>query len=396
MHPAHVLAAPTHPDPYPYYAALVAGPALVFAPELGLWIAARAEVVAEVLGNPCCKVRPVAEPVPPAIAGSAAGTLFGQWLRMQDGSAHTGPKRALQRALAAVPVSQVQETTCACALDVVHAAPSAQLADTLQRWTHVLPCTVVARLLGFDKAIAAQLVGWMADFVACVSPLATPAQLAQASRAGQALRDTVRAGLLAGSPSADNLLYGVLREAAAVGWDDIDAICANLVGLLSQTYEATAGLVGNSIVALRRQPGRVEMLHASPAQWAAWVQEVARHDPPVQNTRRYVAEPTSVAGIALQPGDTVVVVLAAASRDPAVHARPHEFDMQRTSAPIYGFGTGAHACPGQAWAYAIVATALQTLLQRQPHLATSPLAWRYRASLNGRIPQFFAPIEEAP
>ncbi|MEO5793915.1 MAG: cytochrome P450 [Rhodoferax sp.] len=395
MHPAHVFAAPTHTDPYPYYAALVAGPALVFAPELGVWIAARADVVAEVLGNPCCKVRPVAEPVPPAIVGTVAGTLFGQWLRMQDGSAHTGPKRALQRALAAVPVPQVQETTRACAMDVVHAAPHGLLVDMLQHWTHVLPCTVVARLLGFDKEVAAQLVGWMADFVACVSPLSTPAQLAQASCAGQALRDTVRAAVLAASPSADNLLYGVLREAAAVGWDDIEAICANLVGLLSQTFDATAGLVGNSIVALRRQPGRVEMLHASPAQWAAWVQELSRHDPPVQNTRRYVAEPTTVAGIALQPGDTIVVVLAAASRDPAVHARPHAFDIGRTPDPIYGFGTGAHACPGQAWAYAIVATALQELLQRQPHLATAPLAWRYRPSLNGRIPQFFTPTEEA-
>ena len=148
--------------------------------------------------------------------------------------------------------------------------------------------------------------------------------------------------------------------------------------------------IGNSIVALQAQPGLWHALRAAPERVAALVREASRFDAAVQNTRRFVAEPTRVAGVQLAAGDTILLLLAAANRDPALHARPDAFELDRADYRNYGFGHGLHACPGQALACCIATVAVQALL---PCLDSRPLTWHYRPSLNARIPVFSIPKE---
>src|SRR5262245_24913259 len=83
--PEDLLLAAAHPDPYPYYAALLAERPMYRDEALGLWIALGADAVTAVFGSPLCRVRPPAEPVPGTIAGSRAGDVFGNLARMNDG-----------------------------------------------------------------------------------------------------------------------------------------------------------------------------------------------------------------------------------------------------------------------------------------------------------------------
>ena len=62
--PPDPIAAVTHPDPYPFYAGLVAQRPLYRDDALGLWVAASAGAVTAVLASDLCRVRPPAEPVP--------------------------------------------------------------------------------------------------------------------------------------------------------------------------------------------------------------------------------------------------------------------------------------------------------------------------------------------
>src|SRR4051812_12848621 len=101
----------SHPDPYPSYRQLLAGPALWFDPAAGLWVASRAAVVREVMDHPDCHVRPASAPVPPAIAGTSAGALFGALMRMNEGDAHLCPRRIAQPALATVDPALVAHST---------------------------------------------------------------------------------------------------------------------------------------------------------------------------------------------------------------------------------------------------------------------------------------------
>src|SRR5579862_5414553 len=99
--PASPLDAATHPDPYPYYAQLVAEKPLHRDTASGLWVAADAAAVSAVLTSELCRVRPPAEPVPIALLGSPAGDIFGRLVRMTDGPGRCPVKRAIAATLAA-------------------------------------------------------------------------------------------------------------------------------------------------------------------------------------------------------------------------------------------------------------------------------------------------------
>ncbi|WP_431096187.1 cytochrome P450 [Polaromonas aquatica] len=384
MHPEHILAAPSHPNPYPYYAALVAGPPLVFDAPRKLWVAASAAAVNAVLGNPACRVRPAAEPVPQAIVGSAAGEVFGQLVRMNDGIRHDAPKLALQRFLAALDLDRVGARTRLIAAKAM--GDEALRGAALSQWVFDVPVMAVADALGFAEAELPRVAGWTRDFVACLSPLSTPEQLAAAGDAAAALLARFSA-LVQADASPGSAVARIQQEAHEAGWHDVAALLANLVGLLSQTCEATAGLVGNSLVALATQAGLAETVGHDQERFLQMVNEISRHDPSIHNTRRFVAEATEVAGVSLQAGDVVLVVLAAAGRDPLCNPQPERFVLDRADRHVPGFGRGAHQCPGQALACNVAAAAVRALLESGMRLP-APASWHYRPSMNARIPVF--------
>ncbi len=383
--PADALQAVVHPCPWPYYRSLVNGPELLYDERLRLWVAAGAAAVSRVLEHPAMRVRPLAEPVPGTLAGAAAGEIFARLMRMNEGRPHTAPKAVLQRVLASTDKSHIR----ARALAVAASVPlDAGRAACLNRWAFQVPVSVTADLLGFPAAEQPQVTAWVADFVACLSPLSTPAQLAAASVAAQELLERFRR-LVSDCAAGQGSIVGLVQaEAAAAGWDDAGAILANLVGLLSQTYEATAGLVGNSIVALATHAGLQREVAGSPELVAHMVEEVGRHDPPTHNTRRFAAQDLTLCGQELSAGDAVLLVLAAANRDPQLNPDPDEFRLHRTQRRTLGFGHGRHACPGQHLAQAIAASAIEVLLAARPALEAGKIAWTYRPSANGHLPVF--------
>ena len=379
--PADPVAAVTHADPYPYYAALRDGPPLAWNEKLRLWVASRADVIEEVLlAHGALRVRPPAEPVPRAIVGSAAGEVFGHLVRMNDGVAHQAHRPALQRALAGLDLNAVHAAALQIALRVPQQQP---LSDTL----FSMPVQAVAHLLGFADDALPQVDRWIRDFVACLSPLSTPEQLQRASAAAGELMTRFEVLVAGKSPRHGTLLAAVLAESAGDATLS-RSLLANVAGLLSQTCDATAGLVGNSLIALMREPSLRTSTRTRDGLQAI-VEETARHDPSVHNTRRFAAEAVTIAGTPLASGDTVLVLLASANRDPAFNPDPDSFMLVRARRRMLGFGHGMHACPGQALACTLAAAGLDALLRRAPDLDAQRLrGWSYRPSVNGRIPVF--------
>jgi hypothetical protein len=66
------------------------------------------------------------------------------------------------------------------------------------------------------------------------------------------------------------------REMTRVDHGDRDVVAANGVGFMSQAYEATAGPIGNTLVALGRHPEARAASGADRGQLKAVVQEVVR------------------------------------------------------------------------------------------------------------------------
>src|SRR5262249_24587931 len=246
MFPQDPITAVTHADPYAYYADLVARKPLYYDDKLRLWVASSAVAVATVLTNHLCKARPANEPVPKSLLGSPAAEIFRHLVRMNDGERHCPFKQAVSAALASIDAARAAQQSENWARGLLEEGGSKRLS----RFTFHLPGYVVGSLLGVPEGRLHQTALWMNDFARCVAPSSSPEQIELGKTAAGHLLETFRALL----SREEGLLSALAREAKRVGRDETDAIVANGIGFLSQPYEATAGLIGNTLPPLGPRP----------------------------------------------------------------------------------------------------------------------------------------------
>lgn len=298
-------------------------------------------------------------------------------------------KEAVSTALRAIDAEQVAaESDIAARLLIDELKPQAH-PTRLTDFAFQMPVYVVASLLGIPRAHLQQTALWVSEFVRCLAPASSPEQIEQGKRAAGHLLTMVDALLDAHEAApAPGLVSILARESQRVGYASREAIVANSVGFLSQTYEATAGLIGNVLLALARHQEVYEAVFAQPDRLRLVIQEVLRYDSPVQNTRRYLSADGVVAGEEMHEGDTVLVVLAAANRDPAANPDPERFDIYRKTRRIFTFGAGIHGCPGESIATMIARAGVERLMATGADVPRLTRTISYRPSGNVRIPLF--------
>jgi cytochrome P450 len=150
-------------------------------------------------------------------------------------------------------------------------------------------------------------------------------------------------------------------------------------------HETTTNLIANGMLALFRHPEQLDRVWAGSGHDVnVAVEELLRYDSPAQIISRAVIRPTSIGGVELAEGDSVVAVLGAANRDPEVFKEPDELDVRRLPNPHLAFGQGIHFCLGAALSRREAVIALPALLERFPSLALAgEPAWRPTAVLRG-------------
>jgi cytochrome P450 len=385
------ISAATAADPYPYYAGLVVAQPLYFDHALRMWVASSADAVTAVLQHSHCRVRPAAEPVPVALLGSAAAEIFRHLVRMNDGAGHCPFKQAVSGTLDAFSAELVAEHGDQAARALFQQCDLASDPRRLTEFSFQLPVHVVARWLGMPAEDLPQIAIWIDAFVRGIAPGATAARLTPGIQAAQHLIDLFQLHLVKHPDQQADGSSGLAllaRQARLIGCTDHAPVIANAIGFIMQAYEATAGLIGNALISLQRQPTLRAQVLADPALLARFILEVLRLDPPIQNTRRYLVADTQIAGQQLRTGDAILLLLAAANRDPAANPDPALCDLQRTNRSNFSFGTGPHACPGAAIAAGIAQAGLKKLLASG--LAYDQLVDTvpYRPSFNTRIPDW--------
>ncbi|WP_413101624.1 cytochrome P450 family protein [Streptomyces sp. Inha503] len=159
--------------------------------------------------------------------------------------------------------------------------------------------------------------------------------------------------------------------------------------LLFAGFETTVNLIGNGVYALLRHPEQRALMQRALEEGderllAAGVEELLRYDGPVEiATWRFATEPVTLAGQRIAEGEPVLVVLAAADRDPERFAEPDVLDLTRRDNQHLGYGHGIHYCLGAPLARLEAQTAIATLLRRLPglRLAEDPDDLRWRGGL---------------
>ncbi|MGH3310334.1 MAG: cytochrome P450 family protein [Streptomyces sp.] len=189
----------------------------------------------------------------------------------------------------------------------------------------------------------------------------------------------------------EDLISGLIRASDHGEHLSADEAAAMAFILLFAGFETTVNLIGNGTYALLNHPGQRDRLRRAVAAdggdeglLATAVEELLRYDGPVElATWRFATEPLVLGGARIAEGEPVLVVLAAADRDPAKFDHPDTLDLSRRDNQHLGYGHGIHYCVGAPLARLEGRTALAALLRRLPdlRLAADPSELRWRGGL---------------
>jgi cytochrome P450 len=134
--------------------------------------------------------------------------------------------------------------------------------------------------------------------------------------------------------------------------------------------ETTVRLLSTMVMLLAEDPELQARVRADRDLVPNFVEECLRFESPVRGDFRLSKVAVNVGGVDLAPGTTVMLVNAAANRDPAQFPDPDRFDLERPNARTHvTFGRGPHSCPGAPLARAEAIVGLNRLLDRTSSIA---------------------------
>ncbi|MER5525215.1 cytochrome P450 [Streptomyces sp. NPDC002677] len=370
--PAELLA-----DPYAVHARLrETGPVHRVAGTDGLpaWLVTRYEDVRQALADPRFSLDK-AHAKPGGYRGLALPPALDANLLNMDPPDHTRVRRLVSQAFTPRRIALLREPVRRTADALLDAVEPLGRTDLIAGYAAPLPITVICELLGVAEEDRPDFRGW-------TDALVVPDPARPAKEAVKALL-AFFARLLAGKRAepADDLLSAMIAVRDEEDRLSEDELMSLTFLILFAGYENTVHLIGNATLALLLNPSQLAALRADPARIGPAVEELARYDGPAPLAiRRFPTEDVTIGGVTVPAGETVLLSLAAAHRDPRRFPEPDRLDIGRDATGHLALGHGIHYCLGAPLARLETEIALAALLERLPGLEldvpVGELRWR--------------------
>jgi hypothetical protein len=286
-----------------------------------------------------------------------------------DAPDHTRYRKLVTRAFTARAVAKLRTRTEEIAHGLLDAMDGDR-ADLIDDYAALLPATVIAEMLGAPVEMRGQFLEWGAGAALSLDAGLSPREFRRSERDLAALQDWMLGHFdhVRAHPG-DNIFSALVHAHSTDGVLSTDELTSIAMLVLAAGFETTVNLIGNGAALLTAHRDQLDVLRAEPAHWPRAVDEVLRHDSPVQRTGRIALRDTEVAGQPVRAGRIVVIMLGGANRDPAVFADPARFDVTRANAGDHiAFSSGAHYCLGAALARMEGEVGLRALFDRFPDL----------------------------
>jgi cytochrome P450 family 150 subfamily A5 len=150
---------------------------------------------------------------------------------------------------------------------------------------------------------------------------------------------------------------------------DVVRIAANLY---TAGQETTVRLLSTALKLIAEDPELQQRLRTERERIPNFIEECLRIESPVKGDFRLAKRNTTVGGVDVPAGATVMVMNGAANRDPRQFENPEVFDVDRANARRHiAFGRGVHSCPGAPLARAETRVSIERLLDRTSDIRIS-------------------------
>ncbi len=164
----------------------------------------------------------------------------------------------------------------------------------------------------------------------------------------------------------DDVLTGLATATFPDGsTPDVEDVARVASNVFSAGQETTVRLLGAALQTIGERQDIQAQLRKDRSLIPNFIEEALRIESPVKGDFRLNRVAVNVGGVDLPAGSTVMVVQAAANRDPRRFEDPTAFDATRKNARQHlSFGRGIHSCPGAPLARAETRVAIERMLDR--------------------------------
>ncbi|MFF1874054.1 cytochrome P450 [Kitasatospora herbaricolor] len=296
----------------------------------------------------------------------------------QDPPKHTDMRRLVLDAFAPRRIEALRPRFQQLADALVDALPEEGGADLVQGFAAHYPFQVLAEVIGLPPELARR---FDRDWGKVVQPVGPndPGRPVYEGRL-RALQGYI-ADIVAHRTEhpGDDLLSRLVaaRGRGELSQEELDSM---IFQLLVAGQEPVTNQISTMLITLLRHPEQLARLRDDPGLMPRAIEELLRHESAFElTTWRFLARDSDLHGTRVPAGDSVIVSLCAANRDPEQFPDADTLDFDRTPNAHLAFGHGIHFCPGAALARAELQVAVGTLLGRLPGLRPAgdldQLAW---------------------
>jgi len=345
---------------------------------IGVLISADYEICAEVLKSP--NWRTVAEPgnfLEEIFLGSSSQSsenvdIFLDSILGKDGDEHSRIKKLVVPAFTHRAMQSWKETADKIAYKLVQQLPSDGQVDLVSALANPLPLEMICEILGVplkDRELFNKWGNTLAE-IGLDGPR-TVGQVSELEIASKELTDYM-AELLAyrrKHPEDDLLTSLANSETDGATLTDRE-IVATASFLLLAGFETTVNLLGVGTRVLVEHKEALKEVSHNHDLIPNLVEEALRYVSPVQYTFRSAGSKVVLKdGTDVKKGQSIVLMIVGANRDPKIFSDPDTFDIHRENAKRnLAFGYGAHHCLGASLARLEAEAVWKHLLLRFPNV----------------------------
>jgi cytochrome P450 len=304
---------------------------------------------------------PVVKPDPEQTAG------FGQFLRNQvftsNPPLHQPSRNVLVRQLMPKNIMRFVPAAQRLAEELVEQCAGREQIDFSREFAGRLATGFWAEQLGLSTDLAAHIQELIEEMNLTFLLSRTPEQSQRMFSAVATYMDVVGDAVREAWAKGDNeLLTGMAADLAAI---DLEGAPENIGALVAANFFDGFHTVGVAIVNVVYRLLSDEAAHAQvradPSLVANAFFEGTRLESPLMVSQRLALQDVEHQGVLIPAGTPVVMVWAAANRDPEVFTDPDSYQLTRPIQHGTTFGGGSHLCPGRNVARMLTETVVTAL-----------------------------------